>query len=95
MEKAEDKDAKQLAKLYNRAISVTNKMIRKFMEVLRRMDITFYVAPYEADAQLAFLSRIRMVDAVIMEDADSVPYGCKKVIWGLGLVGLLLSVLTP
>lgn len=81
MEKAGDKDDEQLAKHYNAAISVTNKMIRKLIEVLRRMDITFYVAPYEADAQLAFLSRIRMIDAVIMEDADSVPYGCKKVMW--------------
>lgn len=80
MEKTADKDHEQLARLFNLSTSVTNKMIRKFMEVLRRMDITFYVAPYEADAQLAFMSRNRMVDVVIMEDADSIPYGCKKVV---------------
>lgn len=44
------------------------------------MDIKFYVAPYEADAQLAYLSRIKMVDAVVTENANSVPFGCKKVL---------------
>lgn len=37
------------------------------------------VAPYEADAQLAHLSRTGAVDAVITEDSDCLPYGCKKV----------------
>lgn len=37
------------------------------------------VAPYEADAQLAHLSRTGAVDAVITEDSDYLPYGCKKV----------------
>lgn len=37
------------------------------------------MAPYEADAQLAFLSRENIVDAVISEDSDLIPYGCKKV----------------
>lgn len=39
------------------------------------------VAPYEADAQLAFLSRTGAVDVVITEDSDCLPYGCKKVIF--------------
>jgi exonuclease-1 len=37
------------------------------------------VAPYEADAQLAYLSRNRMVDFVISEDSDTLPYGCRRV----------------
>jgi 5'-3' exonuclease len=37
------------------------------------------VAPYEADAQLAYLCREGYVDAVIAEDSDTVPYGCKEV----------------
>lgn len=38
------------------------------------------VAPYEADAQLAYLSRSGTVDVVITEDSDCLPYGCKKVL---------------
>lgn len=56
-------------------------MTCKLMDALRRMNITFYVAPYEADAQLAYLSRIKMVDAVITENASSIPFGCKKVFY--------------
>ena len=37
------------------------------------------VAPYEADAQLSFLCRENLVDAVIGEDSDTIPYGCKEV----------------
>jgi 5'-3' exonuclease len=37
------------------------------------------VAPYEADAQLAFLSTRGMVDIVIAEDSDTIPYGCRRV----------------
>lgn len=54
-------------------------MIMKFIAVLRRMNITFYVAPYEADAQLAYMSRQKIIDVVISEDSDCIPYGCKTV----------------
>ena len=46
---------------------------------LRRSRVELIVAPYEADAQLAYLSRSGLVDAVITEDSDCLPYGCKKV----------------
>ena len=55
--------------------------------VLRRMNITFYVAPYEADAQLAFLSRHKLVDVVISDDSDCVLYGVKTVLFKLNLNG--------
>ena len=46
---------------------------------LRAAKIGFLVAPYEADAQLAFLCRNGHVSAVITEDADLLPYGCPLV----------------
>lgn len=46
---------------------------------LRRAGVKLIVAPYEADAQLAYLSRSGAVDVVITEDSDCLPYGCKKV----------------
>lgn len=64
---------------FAKAVSVSNGMIMKFIAVLRRMNITFYVAPYEADAQLAYMSRQKIIDVVISEDSDCVPYGCKTV----------------
>lgn len=49
-------------------------------QALRRAGVKLIVAPYEADAQLAYLSRSGAVDVVITEDSDCLPYGCKKVI---------------
>eukprot|EP00948_MAST-09A_sp_MAST-9A-sp1_P001029 g1029.t1 len=40
----------------------------------------FIVAPYEADAQLAFLCRSGFVDYVLTEDSDLLPYGSGKVL---------------
>ena len=37
------------------------------------------VAPYEADAQMAFLALNGHVHAVITEDSDLLPYGCPRV----------------
>lgn len=38
------------------------------------------MAPFEADAELAYLSTSGRVDAVLTEDSDLfIAYGCKKV----------------
>lgn len=37
------------------------------------------MAPFEADAELAYLSTSGRVDAVLTEDSDLLAYGCKKV----------------
>lgn len=39
------------------------------------------MAPYEADAQLAFLSKEDIVDAIITEDSDLLVFGAKKVLY--------------
>lgn len=41
------------------------------------------VAPYEADAQLAYLSLHRIVDVIISEDSDNIPFGSQEVIFKL------------
>jgi len=49
--------------------------------VLRRSEpfgVRFVVAPYEADAQMAYLARNGAVHAVITEDSDLLAYGCPR-----------------
>jgi 5'-3' exonuclease len=48
-----------------------------------RPEVKVVVAPYEADAQLAFLSNNNLVDAVVSEDSDTIPFGCKICIFKL------------
>lgn len=43
------------------------------------MGVECIVAPYEADAQLAYLSREGIVDLVITEDSDLLVFGSKRV----------------
>jgi 5'-3' exonuclease len=38
------------------------------------------VAPYEADAQLAFLSKANIAQLIITEDSDLIVHGCEKIL---------------
>jgi exonuclease-1 len=44
------------------------------------------VAPYEADAQLAYLERIGLVSGIITEDSDLLVFGCQNVLLKLDTV---------
>jgi len=61
---------------FRKAVDITPRMAYNLIKILREEQIEFIVAPYEADAQLAFLSLNNLVDAVITEDSDLVVYGC-------------------
>ncbi len=43
------------------------------------MGVQCVVSPYEADAQLAYMSIKGIIDVVITEDSDTLPYGCRRV----------------
>jgi exonuclease-1 len=51
--------------------------------MLRKINIEFIVAPYEADAQLAYLCKINRISAVITEDSDLLCFGCPNVLFKL------------
>ena len=46
----------------------------------------YVVAPYEADAQLAYLERVGLVDAILTEDSDLLVFGCQNVLFKLDVV---------
>lgn len=46
---------------------------------LKLQQVDFVVAPYEADAQMAYLAKQKEVSAVITEDSDLLAYGCPRV----------------
>lgn len=48
-------------------------------QVARARGVDCIVAPYEADAQLAYLTKCHLAQAVITEDSDLLAFGCKKV----------------
>ena len=69
--------------------SIANRLIME----LKARNIQFIVAPYEADAQMAYLDKIGMVDAIISEDSDLLLFGCRKVLFKLDKSGNAEQVL--
>ena len=66
-------------------IDINPQMAYEFIKLLKQKGIEYYVAPYEADIQLAYLDKINYVDCIITEDSDLLALGCKKVLYKLDL----------
>ncbi|GBG33330.1 Flap endonuclease 1 [Hondaea fermentalgiana] len=66
-----------------KAVDVTPAMIRSLIDRLEASGVDFVVAPYEADAQLAYLQRQGKADFVISEDSDCIAFGCDRVLFKL------------
>ena len=70
-----------------RALDVTPHMALEVIRELRKAGVAYCVAPYEADAQLAYLSRRELVDVVITEDSDLVVYRAKRIFFKMDRYG--------
>lgn len=66
-----------------KSVGVSPEMAHQLVEALRALGVAFYVAPYEADAQLAFLVREGYAFAAVSEDSDLLAFGCPRVIYKL------------
>ena len=58
-----------------------NDIIVEVMKALRREQIPFLVAPYEADGQLAYFQSVRGIDLVVTEDSDLIAHGCTSILY--------------
>lgn len=67
-------------------ISTLHGCINLVVQALRTENIPYVVAPYEADAQLAYLEKAGVVDAILTEDSDLLVFGCKNVLYKLDVV---------
>ncbi|WFD35309.1 hypothetical protein MCUN1_002160 [Malassezia cuniculi] len=75
-----------------RSIDVTPKMAHELIKALRQAGVPYVVAPYEADAQLAFLEKVGLIDGVITEDSDLLVFGCSTVLFKLDTYGNCVEV---
>ena len=62
-----------------KAMTVTGDATARFIALARDLSINYVVAPYEADAQLAWLMQHSLVDACVTEDSDLVAFGCDRI----------------
>ncbi|XP_076628565.1 exonuclease tos isoform X1 [Colletes latitarsis] len=73
--------------LLRRSINITHEMALELIKQCQEMNIDCIVAPYEADAQLAYLNINGIADVVITEDSDLTLFGCKKVFFKMDING--------
>ncbi|XP_077220543.1 5'-3' exonuclease family protein isoform X2 [Tasmannia lanceolata] len=90
-EKLDQGDVSAAIEFFQRAVCITPSMAHQLIQLLRSERIEFVVAPYEADAQLAYLSNLEVekggIVAVITEDSDLMAYGCQAVIFKMDRYG--------
>ncbi|EPQ26882.1 uncharacterized protein PFL1_05517 [Pseudozyma flocculosa PF-1] len=79
--------------LYAKCVDITPAMAYQLIKLLRREGIPYVVAPYEADAQLAYLERHGIIDGIITEDSDLLVFGCEKVLFKLEQAGQCIEIL--
>jgi len=72
-------DLKLATSYYQQSVSISPDMVHRLMQTLDTHGVHYMVAPFESDAQLAYLSLMNIIDVVITEDSDSIVYGCRAV----------------
>ncbi|KAJ5692478.1 hypothetical protein N7462_001901 [Penicillium macrosclerotiorum] len=65
---------------FQKAVDVTPYMARQLIEELKKMNVQYVVAPYEADAQLVYLEQQGIIDGIISEDSDLLVFGAKRLL---------------
>ncbi|KAL3519455.1 hypothetical protein ACH5RR_017604 [Cinchona calisaya] len=72
---------------YQKAVDISPSVAYDLIQVLKRENISYVVAPYEADAQMTLLAVSKQVDAVITEDSDLIAFGCPRIIYKMDKFG--------
>lgn len=75
-----------------KAIDVTPAMAGHLIEELRKAHVDFVVAPYEADAQMAYLEKTGEVSAIVSEDSDLLVFGAKCLITKMDQFGECVAI---
>ncbi|KAI5121955.1 hypothetical protein M0805_002026 [Coniferiporia weirii] len=76
----------QAREYYVKCVDVTPQMAYQVIKALKAENVPYVVAPYEADAQLAYLERTGLVNGIITEDSDLLVFGCQNVLFKLDTV---------
>ncbi|KAH9797547.1 exonuclease 1 [Citrus sinensis] len=72
---------------YQKAVDISPSIAHELIQVLKQQNVSYIVAPYEADAQMTFLAVSKQVEAVITEDSDLIPFGCSRIIFKMDKFG--------
>ncbi|KAK7067479.1 Rad2 nuclease, partial [Halocaridina rubra] len=66
---------------FQRCVDITSEMAAEVIAACRARNVDVIVAPYEADAQLAYLNKSGLASLVITEDSDLILFECKNILF--------------
>jgi flap endonuclease-1 len=68
-------DEEQKNKLFKQSVVITHEQMNECVQILKKFGMPTIQAKQEADAQCAYLSKIKLVDAIASEDMDLLTFG--------------------
>ncbi|XP_004209496.3 exonuclease 1 isoform X1 [Hydra vulgaris] len=80
-------NSKEAFESFQKCCDITPEMAANVIQACFEMNVQCIVAPYEADAQLAFLMKSGITQLTISEDSDLLLYGCNKVLYKMSSEG--------
>ena len=80
-ERYERRERAKLLGNYIEAVEIVPRQMYNFQHYISDMNIPFVVAPFEADAQLTYLYKEKLVDCILTNDSDLIIYGVEKIIF--------------
>ncbi|KAL8744848.1 MAG: hypothetical protein Q9190_002945 [Brigantiaea leucoxantha] len=75
-----------------KAVDVTPEMAGQLIEELKTAGVQYVVAPYEADAQLAYLEKKGIIQGILSEDSDLLVFGAKTLLTKLDQYGDCIEI---
>lgn len=80
------------AQEFQKCIDITPEMASTLIQQLKKMDIPYVVAPYEADAQLVYLEKHGFIDGILSDDSDLLVFGAKRLLTKLDQYGNCIEI---
>ncbi|KAK3484693.1 uncharacterized protein B0T23DRAFT_57726 [Neurospora hispaniola] len=75
-----------------KAIDITPEMARHLIDELKKANVPYVVAPYEADAQLIYLERRGIISGIVSEDSDLLVFGAKRLLTKMDQYGQCIEI---
>lgn len=75
-----------------KAVDVTPEMAKQLIDELKKINVQYLVAPYEADAQLAYLERKGIITGILSEDSDLLVFGARCLLTKLDQYGDCIEI---
>lgn len=77
---------------FQKSIDVTPEMARQLIDELKRYNVQYVVAPYEADSQMVYMEGKGIIDGIISEDSDLLVFGARCLLTKLDQYGNCIEV---